>query len=65
MRRLILTSQRLAAVFFVGMLLLFSPIVTLFDRPELWFGIPLLYLYLFSVWVLLIASMAFVIGGRK
>ncbi|MDF1528122.1 MAG: hypothetical protein P1R74_03240 [Sedimenticola sp.] len=65
MRRLTLTSQRLAAVFLVGMLLLFSPIVSLFDRPTFWFGIPLIYLYLFAVWILLIAMMALIIGARK
>jgi hypothetical protein len=65
MRRAILTSQRLLAVFLTGMLLLFSPIVSLFDRPVFWFGIPLIYLYLFSVWAILIAAMALIIGGKK
>ncbi|WP_275098648.1 hypothetical protein [Sedimenticola hydrogenitrophicus] len=65
MRRAILTSQRLLAVFLTGMLLLFSPIVSLFDRPVFWFGIPLIYLYLFTVWAILIAAMALIIGGKK
>ncbi|MCW8943408.1 MAG: hypothetical protein OQL27_01470 [Sedimenticola sp.] len=65
MRRLTLTSQRLAAVFMAGMLLLFSPIVSLFDRPAFWLGIPLIYLYLFAVWTLLIGLMALIIGARK
>lgn len=65
MRRAILTSQRLLAVFLTGMLLLFSPIVSLFDRPEFWFGIPLIYLYLFTVWALLIIAMALIIGSQK
>lgn len=65
MRRAILTSQRLLAVFLTGMLLLFSPIVTLFDRPAFWFGIPLIYLYLFTVWALLILAMALIIGSQK
>lgn len=65
MRRAILTSQRLLAVFLAGMLLLFSPIVSLFDQPEFWFGIPLIYLYLFTVWALLIIAMALIIGSQK
>ncbi|WP_428623187.1 hypothetical protein [Sedimenticola sp.] len=65
MRRAILTSQRLLAVFLTGMLLLFSPIVSLFDKPEFWFGIPLIYFYLFSVWAILIAAMALIIGSQK
>lgn len=65
MRRAILTSQRLLAVFLIGMLLLFSPIVSLFDQPLFWFGIPLIYLYLFTVWAILILAMALIIGSQK
>ncbi|WP_260294617.1 hypothetical protein [Sedimenticola hydrogenitrophicus] len=65
MRRAILTSQRLLAVFLTGMLLLFSPIVSLFDRPLFWLGIPMIYLYLFSVWAILIAAMALIISSSQ
>lgn len=65
MRRAILTSQRLLAVFLTGMLLLFSPIVSLFDRPLFWLGIPMIYLYLFSVWIILIAAMALIISSSQ
>jgi hypothetical protein len=65
MRRAILTSQRLLAVFLIGMLLLFSPIVSLFDRPLFWLGIPMIYLYLFSVWAILIAAMALIISSSQ
>jgi len=58
MRRSTLTRQRLVALFFVGLFLLFSPVVLLFDRPLMLCGIPLLYIYLFGVWVLLIAVSA-------
>lgn len=65
MRRAILTSQRLLAVFLTGMLLLFSPIVSLFDKPLFWLGIPMIYLYLFSVWIILIAAMALIISSSQ
>ena len=59
-----LIKQRLVAVFLIGMLLLFSPLITLPDRPQLLFGLPILYLYLFGVWMLLIAAMAWVVRGH-
>lgn len=64
MRKSKLMRQRLVAVFLIGMLLLFSPLKALFDKPELLFGLPLLYIYLFGVWILLIAAMAWVVRGK-
>lgn len=64
MRRLALMKQRLVAVFFGGVLLLFSPVLTLFDRAGLWFGVPVLYVYLFTVWAALIAVMAWITERR-
>jgi len=61
MRQSTLSRQRLVAVFVIGVLLLFSPVLSLFDRAADWFGIPLLYLYLFGVWALLIAAMAWIL----
>ena len=61
MRRSTLSRQRLATVFIIGALLLFSPVISLFDRPIAWFGIPLLYLYLFGVWAVLITAMAWIL----
>lgn len=64
MRRLALMKQRLVAVFFCGVLLLFSPVLTLFDRVGLLFGVPVLYVYLFTVWAALIAVMAWITERR-
>lgn len=55
-------GQCLAAVFFLGCLLLNYPILFLFDRPIDVFGIPLLYLYIFGAWILLIALIAWMTG---
>ena len=65
MRRLALIKQRLIAVFLCGVLLLYSPIISLFDRASLWMGIPVLYLYLFSTWAILIAAMAWITEGQE
>lgn len=62
MRRTTLTRQRLAALFFAALLLLFSPVVMLFDRPVAPFGTPLLYLYLFGVWALIIGLSAWILS---
>lgn len=64
MRRLALMKQRLVAVFFCGVLLLYSPVISIFDRVSLLFGVPVLYIYLFTVWDVLIAAMAWVIERR-
>lgn len=63
MRRLALMKQRLVAVFLCGVLLLYSPVISLFDQALLWFGVPVLYLYLFIVWGLLVAVMAWITEG--
>lgn len=51
-------SERLVAVFALGCLLLTYPLLALFNVGGSVFGIPLLYVYLFAVWALLIALMA-------
>ncbi len=64
MRRITFIKQRLVAVFLFGVLLLYSPIISLFDNDRLWFGVPILYFYLFTVWSILVALMAWVTEGR-
>jgi hypothetical protein len=56
-----ITGQRLAAIFFLGCVLLNYPILSLFARPAAIAGIPLLYAFLFGSWALLIGLMAAVI----
>jgi len=63
MRRLALMKQRLVAIFLYGVLLLYSPVISLFDQARLWFGVPVLYLYLFIVWGILVTVMAWVTEG--
>ncbi|MBT8429974.1 MAG: hypothetical protein KJN79_08685 [Gammaproteobacteria bacterium] len=58
MHRSILTRQRLVGIFLVGLLLLYSPALTLFDRAVEWAGFPISYLYLFGVWLLLVVLAA-------
>lgn len=57
-------GQRLAALFLIGSLLLNYPLLSLFSEGKEIFGIPLLYIYIFSVWGLLIGLMALVVEMR-
>ena len=61
MRRSGATGPRLAAIFGLGCVLLNYPILSLFSRTEDVAGIPLLYVYVFAAWVLLIGLLAFVV----
>lgn len=64
-QRSLLSGQRLVAVFLVGLVLFNYPMVSLFDRAASLFGLPLLVVYLFSVWLGLILLMAWVIERQS
>lgn len=51
---MIVTSHRLAALFAVGLLALFPPLLGAFNRPGSFLGIPILPLYLFTAWTVLV-----------
>lgn len=65
MNRSNITGQRLAAVFLLGCVLFNYPLIALFNTPGEAFDIPLLYLYLFGAWALLIGLMAWAIERRQ
>lgn len=54
-------TRRMAGVFLLGWVLLNYPILSLFNLPSLWGGIPLLYAFVFSVWLLIIALVGLII----
>ena len=51
-------NKRLVALFLLGCLLLNFPILSLVNLEILIFGLPLLYVYIFSIWCLLISLTA-------
>jgi hypothetical protein len=59
--------ERLVALVLVGFLVLNYPLLHLVDQDRSWFGVPLLYLYLFLAWALLILLVALVLeaGQRR
>lgn len=65
MKRASKTGQRLVGVFLAGAVLLNYPLLSLFSRPTDVAAIPLLYAYVFGVWVLLIALMVLAIERTK
>lgn len=57
-------TERLVVLAVIGALALNYPLLSLFARGDLLFGIPLLYFYLFVLWGGLIALAGFVIEGK-
>jgi hypothetical protein len=54
-------GQRLVALFLLGLLLFNYPLLDLFAGPGQVLGIPLLYVYVFAAWALLLALIAWVV----
>jgi hypothetical protein len=52
------TNELLVALFLLGVVLLLPPVLLVFNRPERIMGVPVLYLYLFAAWAVLIGLVA-------
>jgi len=53
-------NKRLVSLFFLGGLLLNYPILSLFNLKRTIGGIPLLYMYIFSIWFILVFCISLV-----
>ncbi len=51
-------KDRLIVLLLFGIFALNYPLLSIFNKQILWFGIPSLYLYLFMVWALFIGLLA-------
>ncbi len=60
----LMISRRLFALFLFGCLLFNYPILSLFNLELFLFGIPLLYLYMFAAWTVLIVMIVLVMRPR-
>jgi len=58
-------NKRLVTLFLFGFVLLNYPILSLFNLEIIIFGLPLLYVYIFGTWSLLIVLTAAVTVGRS
>ena len=59
-----LNGPRLAVLFLLGVLLFNYPLLAVFDRATTVLGIPVLYVYIFLAWALLIALLVLVVERR-
>jgi hypothetical protein len=55
------SKEYLVILFIIGVLALNYPMLDMFDRPWMPFGVPLLYLYLYLVWFVLIVLLIVVV----
>lgn len=58
-------SEKLLVVFVVFLLLFNYPLLTIFDRQEMWLGLPVLYSYMFFVWAAIIVTLRIIIKRKK
>lgn len=58
-------NERLVVLLLAGCVALNYPLLSLFNKPILWFGIPVFYLYLFMFWALFIGLAAAVMEKRQ
>jgi len=57
-------GERLIGLLIVGTLLLNFPLLSVFSKKHLLLGFPVLFLYLFVVWGLIIGAMVLVLRAR-
>jgi hypothetical protein len=55
------SRELLVALFVLGIVLLAPPLLIVFNKATRILGIPTLYLYLFAIWLALIALVAFAV----
>lgn len=53
-------NERLIVLLVLGTIALNFPLLSLFSRMRLLFGVPILYLYIFAVWYLFIMGVALI-----
>ncbi|MEI6412287.1 MAG: hypothetical protein WCR52_23050, partial [Bacteroidota bacterium] len=58
-------SSQLIIVFIVFFLLLNYPLLSIVDRSDLWFGMPVQFFYMFFIWLALIVVVGLVVRNRK
>lgn len=58
-------NERLIVMFIIGIIALNYPLLSLFSKVKLIFGVPVLYLYLFLFWFIFIIFVAVIIEKKK
>ena len=60
-----LRTEKLAALFLLGVLMFSPPLIAIFDAGVTISGIPLLYIYLFCAWAFCIGLAAWIIARSR
>lgn len=60
-----MTRARLIALFVLGLLLMNFPLLSLFSQDHLVLGVPVLYLYLYGTWGVIIGLLVWLMEGRR
>ena len=58
-------NERLIVIMIIGVIALNYPLLSLFSKAKLVFGIPVLYYYLFIVWFIFIGCVAVILGKNN
>ena len=58
-------QSKLFITFGLFLVLLNFPMLTIVDKAELWLGVPVLYLYFFLTWAVLILIIARIMRKKK
>lgn len=58
-------NAKLITVFIMLFLLLNYPMLGIFDRQAIWMGFPVLYFYLFFVWLLAIVAVGLIVKNKS
>ena len=58
-------SDRLIALFLLGVLAISPPLLAVFRAEAFVFGMPLLFFYLFAAWAALVGFLALIIEARR
>lgn len=65
MHRSSLIRHRLTGIFLLGCFFFYSPVLALFDRAGEWAGVPIVYVYLFGAWLIVVILAAIVAEDRR
>ncbi|HOY07569.1 MAG TPA: hypothetical protein PLO67_19305 [Saprospiraceae bacterium] len=58
-------SSNLIILFLIFVALINYPFLQIFDRQELWFGMPALYFYFFFIWLALIVVVGLIVRKKR
>lgn len=65
MNRFMIRGQQLVAIFLVGCLLFNYPVLSWFSYDGMLWGIPVLFIYMFTSWTIVIGLMILIIEIKR